>query len=371
MTDKVVIVFSGFNQRAVIAFLRTLEANRLPYAIIAISNKDAIFLTDYKDKVRAVRKSIPLVLSDLVESINDIKEKIPAKEYIIAPSTEYLNRFLLQYRVHFESIGCKIPLVKKELYELISDKFSFSKLCNEHGIDIPKRLDCNNDIQIPFVAKPNKYFSHSGEVYKPCLILNDNDRSNFYNNYDLTDFYFEEYIIGESVYLLYYIYRNGSCIKFSQKNLIQQPNGGSVFAAISLDFHLNGESEKYENLFHNIDFNGLVMIEVRRTPHCNYMIEANPRFWGPSQLFVDAGINLFEHFLYDNDVLKVVPKLKNLNEKANYFWYGGVIETLKQNKKLMFHEKDELTMFSLLPNWLKADIYRRKDTINYFKSELI
>ena len=45
------------------------------------------------------------------------------------------------------------------------------------------------------------------------------------------------------------------------------------------------------------------MVEVKHLSNKNYMIEANPRFWGPSQLFVDAGINLFEAFLVDNGLL--------------------------------------------------------------------
>ena len=37
------------------------------------------------------------------------------------------------------------------------------------------------------------------------------------------------------------------------------------------------------------------------------MIEANPRFWGPSQLFVDAGFNLFESFLFDYNIIETLP----------------------------------------------------------------
>ncbi len=80
MLNKVIIIFSGFNQRAIIAFLRTLEANKLQYAIIAKSNTDTIFLTNYKDKVIAVRKSVPLVLGDLLKSISVVKNKIKANE---------------------------------------------------------------------------------------------------------------------------------------------------------------------------------------------------------------------------------------------------------------------------------------------------
>lgn len=53
---KIVIVFSGYNQRAVISFLRTLEKNTICYAIIASSAQDTIFQSSYADKVEYVRK---------------------------------------------------------------------------------------------------------------------------------------------------------------------------------------------------------------------------------------------------------------------------------------------------------------------------
>ena len=91
MLDKVIIVFSGFNQRAVIAFLRTLEMHKLSYAIIAKSNADTIFLTDYKEKVYSIRSSVPLDFEDLIKSINIVRRKKKCDEFIIAPSKTCSN----------------------------------------------------------------------------------------------------------------------------------------------------------------------------------------------------------------------------------------------------------------------------------------
>ena len=91
---KCVLVFSGFNPRSVIAFLRTMESMGVDYAIIAKSEQDDIFLTEYKGKVLAIRDSTALILEDLLLSIKKVKEKHIADEYIIAPTTEALNRFI-------------------------------------------------------------------------------------------------------------------------------------------------------------------------------------------------------------------------------------------------------------------------------------
>ncbi|WP_096635447.1 hypothetical protein [Clostridium cochlearium] len=75
-----------------------MTCKKIDYAIIAKSEYDEIFLTEYKDKVLAIRESIPLILEDLVSSIKKVKEKHFAEEYIIAPTTEALNRFILENR---------------------------------------------------------------------------------------------------------------------------------------------------------------------------------------------------------------------------------------------------------------------------------
>lgn len=367
---KCIIIFSGFNQRAVIAFLRTLEFLNIDYVIIAKSNDDTIFLTDYKEKVYSIRSSVPLELEDLIKSINIVKGKKKYDEFIIAPSTEALNRFLLQYRSKFEQLGCTIPLVEKELYEQISDKYSFGELCKNNDIIIPKEYDNFNKIDIPFVAKPKKYISQNGKIHSPFLILNKNDKLNFIKTCQHSDFYFQEFINGKSLYLLYYFHRNGKVYKFSQQNLIQQPNGKSIVAAVSSNFHLTQESKKYEKLFQNIGFYGLVMVEVKQNRNKNYMIEANPRFWGPSQLFVDAKMNFFETFLHDFGLLKHTPIFHEISTKHQYFWFGGVLEAFKQKKELTYHQGNETDLLNELPFYLKSDIYRKKDTFELFKNEL-
>lgn len=369
---KCVIVFSGFNQRAVIAFLRTLKVNKIDYALIAKSQQDDIILTEYKDKVLAVRNSSNLILEDLLSSIKRVKESCSAQEFIIAPTTEALNRFILDNRKYFEELGCTIPLVEKEMYELISDKYSFGKLCSKNDILIPKEIKNVNENVFPIVAKPRKYFSAIKKEGLYPIIINDiSDYKNFYTYYDVNDFYYQEYIRGRSLYLLYYFHRNGQVYKFSQENLVQQPEGKSMLAAMSSDFHNSAESHKYEKMFKNLNYHGFVMVEVKQIKDKNYMIEANPRFWGPSQLFVDAEMNFFEAFLHDYGLIKVLPKFKEPKHKIKYFWFGGLINIRKNNLNLTYYNISENDFISELPVWLQNDIYLRDDTIEIFKKELL
>jgi predicted ATP-grasp superfamily ATP-dependent carboligase len=370
MADKVHLIFSGFNQRAVIAFLRTLTKNNEPFAIIAKSKSDTILKTDYKTHVLSIRKIVELDLNDIINSINKVKYKINADEYIIAPSTEALNRFILKHKVKLTKLKCSTPLVDIQLYKLISDKYSFGELCLKNGIDVPATYHSFINAKIPFVAKPFHYFCSGGNTYSPILILTENDKTNFIKKHNPEDFFYQKFVTGNSLYLLYYFHRNGTIYKYSQENIVQQPNGKSIVAAKSSNFHLSSESLKYERMLKNINYHGFIMVEVKQKETTNYMIEANPRFWGPSQLFVDAKKNFFEAYLYDYGNFPKALEFSDNNHQFNYFWFGGILESYKNGEDPVFHKGDDKKFLFELAEWLQFDIYKRNDTIDIFKEEI-
>ena len=368
--SKCIIIFSGFNPRAVVAFLRTLRKHDIKYAVIAKSKEDIIFLTDYKNKVMAVRETPELDLDDILSAIKKIQKRIVAEQYVIAPTTEALNRFVLNNRDVFRRHRCDISLVEKSIYMLISDKLSFSRLCRKNNIAIPKEQEFSFNMQLPAVAKPRQYFSAKGVPLSPYILKNDVDLECFIKGNRLEDYYLQEYVEGRSFYLLYYFTKDGGIYKYSQENIVQQADGKSMVYAITSDFHFSEESYKYEVMFKKLGFHGLVMIEIRQRNGKNYMIEANPRFWGPSQLFVDSGCNLFEAWLYDNGFIRTPPEFKSNGNDIEYFWFGGLLQNYRQGKKLMFHKGKEIDLMKKLPTLLESDVYRRPDTMQLFIKEL-
>jgi len=370
MLNKVHLIFTGYNQRAVFAFLRTLTKNEQPYALIAKAESDSIFLSEYKSHVLAIRNKIELDLNDITSCVNKVKQILPAKQYVIAPSTEALNRFTLEYNSEFEQLNCISTLVNKELYELISDKHKFGELCSENSIEVPNKYESFKIAKIPYVAKPYSYFSSNGSTYSPVLILSEKDKVDFKQNYKVDDFFYQNFVTGKSLYLLYYFHRNGKIFKYSQENIVQQPGGKSIVAAVSSNFHYSGESLKYERLLKKINYHGFIMIEIKQDGLFNFMIEANPRFWGPSQLFVDAKMNFFECYLHDYGDLKVIPEFMDDNKPIKYFWFGGLIESYKNEKNPVFHREEEIEFLIESADWLQCDIYKRTDTIDIFKTEI-
>lgn len=364
------IVFSGYNQRAVIAFLRTLRDNEVNnYAIIASSDEDPILLTDYVYKVVYVRKNKQLSLPEIWFAIQQAYDTYKENSCMIVPSTEALNRFLLQNRCFFEAKGCTIPLVDEEMYASISDKEKFWKICDQNGLCVPELITCNDGYRVPFVAKPKRYFASDGRVYSPVIVRSEKEYTEFMGQYDTDDFDLQEYISGTSYYLLFFFSKTGAVYKFSQENYMQQSGGKSMIAAGCSTLHLDETiTGKYEELFLQLGFTGLIMIELRKKEKDYYMIEANPRFWGPSQLFCDAGYNLFEYFLCDYGII-ARPQTREIDYHMRYFWSGGLKGRSVEDEDCMWLGNGKQEVTENLDSFLECDIYKRNDTIKVFEQE--
>lgn len=365
-----IVIFSGYNQRAVIAFLRCLTKNHIEeYVIVAASNQDTILKTKYKDKVFCVRKNKALDRNEICEILGSIRRQYTAESLLIPPSTEALNRFLLEYRKILEEKQCIIPLVDKALYEIISDKENFWELCKKNDLTVPPDIASGKVYTQPYVAKPKHYRAKDGNTYSPVLVLTPEDHKNFQRKYDRDDFTYQKYISGDSYYLLYYFARNGQVYHFSQENYAQQPNGKSILVAAASDLHEKEIAKKYQKLFQKINYFGFVMVELRKNDGEYYMIEANPRFWGPSQLFVDAGVPLFEAFLKDYNYISRIDETE-INYDSKYLWSGGCRDAqILDSKNCVWLGEGKQKVTERWEDFLEMNIYYRNDTMEIFNIE--
>jgi hypothetical protein len=374
----VFIVFSGYNPRAVVAFLRAGSAAGAEIAILAAGADDAISRTAYAPLVRLVRKSRELKLELVLEDLEKLRGLYPNRPLIIAPSTEALNRFLLKHRSVLENAGFCIPLVSEELYLSISDKKSFAILCRRAGLDVPLEYSSPEELRFPCVAKPIVYQNKSGQYLNPVILATSQAYSEFLEEHDSNDFFFQEFVVGNSHYLLYYFSGDGRVYRFSQQNLLQQVGGKSIVAAVPGRIHETAIANRYERLFRSLGFRGFVMVELRETPDGRWiMIEANPRFWGPSQLFLDAGRDFFRAFLSDcyPDFFSPpswdlpppeVYKDPSSPPAGAYFWLGGIL-----SQEIVGAPLVELSPLAPPPvdyaRWAGKDVYNRPDTIELFR----
>lgn len=112
MFKKAIVIFSGYNQRAIISFCRVAEEQNIPLIIIARSEDDSILKTEYEKYVKYIREKIELDLSYIKNILSKIKNEEIFNEYVILPSSEALNRFLLNNKEELEELDFIIPLVE-------------------------------------------------------------------------------------------------------------------------------------------------------------------------------------------------------------------------------------------------------------------
>jgi predicted ATP-grasp superfamily ATP-dependent carboligase len=366
---KVVIIFSGSNQRAVISFLRYAKGKNITFGIIANGEKDPIYDTEYAKNVFLERDYNSLCLKDILSHCNQAKELFRAEEIFIVPTTEYLNRFLIENEQILHSNNIAFGLSSEALYKTISDKESFANLCLEYGISVPLSYDLPPD-NIPFVCKPKKYLDKKKNVNpKPIIIENEKERETRLKNIDLSNFFFQDYVQGKSIYLLFYFDRNQNYSVFSQENLIQQHGGGSMLLAKSSLYHKDEKLvNPFINLFKKEKFQGLVMVEVKYSKDDYYMIEANPRLWGPSQLILDSNMTLFDHFCLDNHLTNEKNFMPEIYlPETIYFWSGGLREN--KTKDLMIHDYDLTSFVRDFSKYISNEVYLKEDAITIFLKE--
>jgi len=369
LSQKSFLIFSGYNQRAVVAFCREATRLKVPFCIFAKSEEDTILKTIYKEQVYAIRTEKLLLKADLDVCIAKTKTATNFTDFIILPSSEFLVRFFLENRSYYELLNCTIPLVSSTLYAKVSDKYSFGNLCEANGLLIPMEYEKPENLLYPFVAKPRLYFSNSRtRTLNPYLILTEADWNEFLNKEESEAFYYQEFITGGCYYLLYYLSNSQQDVCYSQKNLVQQAGGKSMIVAQSSDIHLLPIARHYLDMLKKEGFEGLIMIELKKKGDEFVMIEANPRLWGPSQLFVDAGIPIFECFMQDQG-FEISPSSLSQIKDVMYFWHGGMAEDRKNGKEIAYHEYSPELLDENLEKLLACEIYLREDTKDIFYNE--
>ena len=153
------------------------------------------------------------------------------------------------------------------------------------------------------------------------------------------------------------------------KNILQQPKGKSILMAEISNIHEEDISKRYEILLKKMSYKGLIMIELKKFENEYFMIEANPRFWGPSQLFVDANYNLFNAFLNDLYDVNYPIKIGELNKNAKYFWSSGFSNDNLLEVKCHVDNEDSLEILKNLDLFINNDLFNRLDIKKGKKNE--
>lgn len=361
------LIFSGHNGRALVAFCRELTAMRAGFSIIAAGPDDPILRTTYRRQVAACRSTRALTLDDIERCLAAVRERHPADRYVVCPSSEFLNHFLLEHRAWLSERGCEVPLVDRALYQQVTNKASFRELCRQAGLPVPAIVDPDAG-RFPFVAKPRVNINAAGTSLYPILMFSEADRATARERLgDGRDYYFEDYIAGPSYYLLFYFPTDPSAEVFawSQRNILQQAQGKSMVCAVSDTLHSSPTGARVRGLLRGIGFSGLAMVEVIERGGEYFVIEMNPRLWGPLQLLRNARVDLIKAFVEDRLCGRIETADPRAGRPASYLWIGGVRDGMT------WHAPKPRFPFLSLATRLSSDVHLRPDTIGIFIDELV
>ncbi|MBH3340824.1 hypothetical protein I5L51_17070 [Pseudomonas mendocina] len=348
------VVFSGANERAIIAICRSFWERSVACSIVARPGADLLKLTRFSIWIDVVRTIDRLDLNDMLSAVALLRDRFPGERLVFLPTSESIIRMLLEQRNQFEEAGLEIPLVSKSTYQQISDKHNFLSLANTFGVPLPPVVDIPTAGNLPLVAKPRcELQTGSGRKLYPELLFSLADLQRFEANWPREEYFFQRYLDGKSYYYLVYLPREGDPLVRYQRNLLQQPNGKSIIAAQLCSCPDEKTRDALINALRSVGFFGFVMIEVMELNGVFYLIEANPRLWGPFELALKAG------FL--PDFITGEGSEGDCKLGARYFWSGGLLGTWADSAVPRSYLKGKPGVLEAI-SFFVADIYLRADT---------
>lgn len=369
---KAFLVFSGGNDRAVLAFLRALSLCDQRAYIVARTRTDRIFRTRFRQDVVHLRETAELTLGIFFDCIQQVRKFAGDRTLVILPSSEYFNDFLLQHREKIKQLGCEIPLVDTEIYRLLTNKRSAADFFAAAGIAIPAEFPVLADARLPLVAKPIRNVNARGVSLYPMLLHTKMDMQQFSSTNEITDFFFQEYVHGQSLYLFVHISGDSRhVLAWSQQNMLQQPQGKSMLLAQPCELHNLPVARHLLDVLHSAKFTGLGMIELIQDGDRITFIEMNPRIWGPIQFCVDQDQPLLQAFIGEwlhGDPERYLACLSH-HRCAYYSWVGGLLDTIVSRGRPTWHV-NRITCIKLIVICLRNDVYLRRDSWRCFFFEV-
>jgi predicted ATP-grasp superfamily ATP-dependent carboligase len=369
------LLFSGSNDRAVHALARVMAACGEPFSVIARGSGDRILLSAFRTHVKTTRMHDSLEPGTFEGYLQAVGASA-ADRYTIVPGSEFLNLFLLgldRQRLRSQ-FGCEIPLVEPTLYHLLTNKESSARLFGEAGFRVPAVLDAFEPGSLPLVAKPRHNLGRTGLIQYPFLLETRADLDAFLAQEHTEGYFPQEFVRGESHYLLTYFSRSGEVFASSQLNLAQQPGGKSILLAETSNFKESETARKSIELLQRVKFHGFAMIEFIVDARGPCFIEVNPRPWGPMQLCADHACGIIEAFVGDyahQDPWRYRRIWAAKPERARYLWSGGMVQTLRGRQRPRWHSASLAGRMRSLALSVPWDVYLRRDTLRVFLNEMV
>jgi hypothetical protein len=289
------LLFSGHNDRAVVALCRFFAQQQLPFVIVAAGAQDAIWRTVWAAQV---------VMSRLDKRLDGglFQAAVQASQQaglVYCPTTEFMNQFVLDQRPALQAVGLQVGLPAAAVYAQLTSKLHSTAVVQRlTGIRPPPDMAWTH-LKAPCVLKPRHNVSGAQVLY-PLLCRTPEQLEAARAGLDPAQWFAQTWVEGQSHYLCGYLARSGERATFWQDNLLQQPGGKSMVLARS-GRNPGVDEERLFNGLHALGFHGPFMMElIGDAQGTLHYIEINPRFWGPLQLALTACPRLLTLFARDH-----------------------------------------------------------------------
>ena len=325
MRQVTFLIFTGHNDRAVVALCRFFSLHHIPFVLVASADEPINVTANWRERIILKRSTKAVNLALFQEVVAAYQTSHTAySELIYCPTTEFINEFILQHRTAIDGMGIKISLPSKDVYARLTNKESsiaFTK--SAISISAPPLLDWS-ELRVPCVLKPKQNVSR-GVVQYPQICLTKEAVTTALENVQPDEWFAQAFVEGQSFYLCAYLNQNGEFTYFWQINLLQQPDGKSIVLARTCR-NPGVDAEKLLHALHEAGFRGPLMMEVIQEVKTNtfHFIEFNPRFWGPLQLALDACPDVLRLFVNDAGGIDLPAVPMDLTTREHWYaWAAG------------------------------------------------
>nr|WP_145547541.1 hypothetical protein [Variovorax boronicumulans] len=347
------LILSGANERAIVAACRNLSSDGIGFSIIARPRHDPIARSFLSPHIVATRTQDVLDVDDLVQTILTVRDRMPTR-LIYLPASEALNRLILLHRERIaKECRLEIPLPSLATYERLSDKASFNALARQFGLELPPTESSPGTAPLPLVAKPHAEFDAATQrkLY-PVLMFEENERRAFFAKENVSNYFFQRFVQGSSHYYLMFFDRDGRCASLFQENMAQQPGGKSILAAQSCDCPSPDFLERLTRCIGSTGFYGFCMVEAITVEKRSYLIELNPRLWGPLSLALRAGFRIAWLGAPETMSPPAPP-----HRTVRYAWLSGMLTTRLAGRKIRWYPRKRRDFYRHLWSFVRQDIY--------------
>jgi len=282
---------------------------------------------------------------DAFRKLIDLKDKIEIYSKFVSVNVEKMNLCLskkLTYQFA-ENIGIPVPKTKYPTslldVEIIGEEISYPcviKWLYEVGGNI-----------VEYAYNKQELISKYGEV---CERYGFNEHTGFP--------LIQEYIRGKGCGF-FAVYNNGQCgSTFQHLRIREYPVTGGASAAA--ESYRNNKVQEYgKKLLDSLEWHGVAMVEFKLTDEGEpVLMEVNPKFWGSTDLCIEAGVNMPE-------LLTTIAKGEDVVYSEKYKFPFRYHWPLQGEYKVLLSDKSKL--FEIL-----VDIFNPKVKSNiWFFSDVV